>query len=64
MTARPHLALVAEGRKGRPMSDSEGTERPHDEHGLSRRAMLRLGLLAASAIRAPRGAGLRVGYRA
>ena len=35
------------------MSDAEGTERPHDEHGLSRRAMLRLGLLAASATQLP-----------
>ena len=35
------------------MSDPEGTERPHDEHGLSRRAMLRLGLLAASATQLP-----------
>jgi peptide/nickel transport system substrate-binding protein len=37
------------------MSDSERTERPHDEHALSRRTMLRLGMLAISATQLPAG---------
>src|SRR5262245_30877765 len=42
------------GRKGGAMSDPEDIERTHEEHnGLSRRAMLRLGMLAISATQLP-----------